>query len=124
MTVHERGVAEDVSRRAGGAELPAVEQQHSMTQINNDVEVMRCDDLAAWELFEDRDQRAACSRIETAKRFVEREDARLTREDSGEANSLSLTEAQPQRAARLVAGEADGGETVAHALPRRNDFET
>lgn len=71
MTFHQSRVAEDVGGRTGGTKLAAVEQQHSVTEIDDDVEIVRRDDLAAGELFEDSDQRAACSRIETAKRFVE-----------------------------------------------------
>ena len=118
VAFHQRRVAEDVGGRASRAKLSAVEQQHSVTEIDDDVEVVRRDDLAAGELFEDRDQRAACSWVETAEGFVERQHARLTRENSGETDALTLAEAQSQRAARFVAGESNGGEAVAHALSR------
>ncbi|TXT23000.1 MAG: hypothetical protein FD138_3337 [Planctomycetota bacterium] len=118
VAVHERGVAEDVVSRATRAELAAVEQQNSVAEIDDDIEIVRRDDLAAGELLEDRDQRAARPRIETAEGFVERQHARLAREDSGEANSFAFAEAQPQRTARFVAGESNGGEAVAHAPPR------
>ena len=89
-----------------------------MAEIDHNVEVMRRDDLAAWKLLEDADQRTTRSRIETAEGLVERKQARLTREDSGKADALPLAEAQSQCAAWFVAGESDGGEAVAHALSR------
>ena len=118
MAVHQRLVAENVGREATRTKLSTIEQQHSMTQIDDDVEVVRRDDLAAGKLLEDRDQRATCARIETAERFVEREDTWLTREDAGETNSLPLTEAESQRAARFESRKTNGGEAVTHSLSR------
>src|SRR5690242_7688471 len=117
VSFHERRVAKNLMRRAGGAKLTAINQQNAVAKIDDNVEIMRADDLAAGELFEDCNKCAACARIETAERFVERQEVRLTRKDSGKTNTFPLAEAQPQRAARFIASETDGNETVAHALP-------
>lgn len=116
MAVHEGGVAEDIGGWAVGSKDAAVEQQHAIAQINDGVEVVCRDDLAAGKAFQNVDQRAASARIETAERLIEREDAGLTREDSGETHAFSFAKAQSQSAARFVTREADGGETVPHAL--------
>ena len=47
VAFHQGGIAEDVRGRAGGAELSGVEQQDSVAEIDDNVEVMRRDDLAA-----------------------------------------------------------------------------
>ena len=52
VAFHQRGVAEHFLRRTIGSELPAVQQQHAVTEIDHDVQFMCGDHLTALELFQ------------------------------------------------------------------------
>ena len=81
------------------------------------VQIVSRNDLAAGEFVQNRDQCSTSFRVETAERFVECQQARLTREDTGQTNPFPFTQAEPQRAARFVTAQTHRDQTLFDSRP-------
>jgi hypothetical protein len=106
VPVHEVGVGQELARSTIGMDSAGVENDDAVGDVENHLQVVGGDDLGTLDSAQKIDQFTPSSRIEVTGRFVQDPKIGLTREDAGDARTLSLTDRQMMRRAILKSFEA------------------
>ena len=107
VAIHDRGVRKHTINRTVRLKFARVQNQHALAQIQNEIQIVRGDDLRARKLAKNLQQLPACSRIQVAGRFIQDQQGRLTGEYARQANAFSFAGTQLRRIARTVLGQSD-----------------
>jgi hypothetical protein len=93
MAVHDQWIGKDPIGLSVGLKLARFQDQYSVTEVENEVQVVCGNDQCSSESLENRQELSAGAWIEITGWFVQDQDRRCTGQDARQANSLSFTRA-------------------------------
>ena len=100
-------VRKDVANRPVGFDLPFVENDDSVAQLDDEFQIVSRDYLGTGEVTQYFYQASTGSRIKVCKRLVEHQHLRMTGQDTRQANAFPLTSAKLQCAAVFETSQTD-----------------
>ena len=116
VTEHEGFVGEELGGGALGDELAGTEQESARAKLDDELQVVRGDNLGHRDLAEEVDQFAAAAEVETAGGLVKDENGGIAGEDSGKAGAALSAGAQVVGGSVVQAGQADLGKGAGDAV--------
>ena len=87
---------------------PPSKHQHPPAMLDDEIQIVRGDDLTARKLAQIRQQPPPGPRVEIARRLIEGQNRRPAGEQSRQTYPLAFAHAQPHRATLLKPGKAHG----------------